>query len=744
MLWPRRGLLLRPSQRDQFVGLIRLVAYRQEIVGPGMGVQRTGIAPVGLVPMPVGNTCGRWLLARMLRLADRRSDRRCNRRVVPGGRESRRARPRFSFHTLPVPSQLPQELIDLAGRKPILVLVNFDRRFPAIGSGRSASGIQWTPTRGAQPPGMGLQTGTRKPSRARMLIPRPARTGRGGFNNFTPETGLGTLAGFVGHEPIVNPETTAAATPHWRATTHCPTNHQSDPGGIILHGTLPSPVLHSVPKPLTGANTAINAPRHSDPPQRPIRSMSAHDSVSVPAAPGLQPAPTAPSARHCLRTAGLAATLGLGLALASPFSLPTGAEAQLPPATAPLFWPDRNGPTMDGILPEDEAAAVPLEWNESEGKGIAWKVPLAREGHSTPVIGGDLVWFTSATEDGKQQYIHAINRHDGSVVHEKLLFENEDPEELGNPLNNYAAPSCVLDEDAVYVHFGTYGTARLDPVTAEVVWQRRDIEARHYRGPGSSPALYGDLLILTFDGIDHQFVKALNKDTGETVWRTDRSTDFDDLGPDGLPKLEGDFRKAYGTPSFMEVDGRVQVISVGARAAFGYDLLTGEEIWTVRHPDYNSAVRPMVHDGVVYINTGTGARLIAVRIDADATGDITESHVLWHRERRNAQLAGSVIVGDHLYQITNAGIGVCVDLADGEELWTERLGAGQHVASAIVAGDRVYFISEIGNATVVAAKPEFELLAENTTEEGMRASPAVAEGAIYLRTSGHLYKIVAE
>lgn len=455
-------------------------------------------------------------------------------------------------------------------------------------------------------------------------------------------------------------------------------------------------------------------------------------------------------ARHDARTSApnprsaTARLMALGLVLAAPLNLSINACGQLPPATSPLFWPDRNGPTMDGILPEGEAAAVPLEWNESEGKGIAWKVPLPREGHSTPVIGGDLLWFTSATEDGKQQYIHAINRHDGSVVHEKLLFENEDPEELGNPLNNYAAPSCVLEEDAVYVHFGTYGTARLDPVTAEVVWQRRDIEVSHYRGPGSSPGLHGDLLVLTFDGVDKQFVKALNKHTGETVWLTERTTDFEDLGPDGLPMAEGDFRKAYGTPAFMEVNGRVQVISVGARAAFGYDLLTGEEIWTVRHPDYNSAIRPMVQGDIVYINTGTRAHIKAVRIDADARGDITDSHVLWHRDRRNASLAGSVVVGDYLYQVTNAGIGVCVDLSNGEEVWTERLGAGQHVASAIVAGDRIYFVSEIGHATVVAASPEFQLLAENKTEEGMRASPAVAEGAIYLRTSGHLYKIVAE
>ena len=427
------------------------------------------------------------------------------------------------------------------------------------------------------------------------------------------------------------------------------------------------------------------------------------------------------------------------------FSLVACALAEDPELPAKsLFWPDRNGPFLDGTVPATEAGLIPLTWNEDEGKGIAWKLPLPREGHSSPVIGGDLIWFTSATEDGRRQYIHAVNRHDGSVVHEKLLFENDDPEPLGNPMNNYAAPTCVLEQDAVYVHFGSYGSARLDPATAEVVWQRRDIEVRHYRGPGSSPALHGDLLILTFDGVDRQFVMALDKSTGETVWKTNRTTDFQDLGPDGQPQAEGDFRKAYGTPAFIEVDGRTQMISVGARAMFGYDVLTGEEIWTVRHTDYNSAVRPLVRGNIAYVNTGTRGHLKAVRVDASARGDITDSHVLWHRERRNASLAGSVIVGDYLFQVTNAGIGVCVDLSNGEEVWTERLGPGQHVAAAIATDDRVYFISEIGHATVLAASPEYQVLAQNKTDEGVRASPAVAEGAIFLRTSGHLYKIVAE
>src|SRR4029079_13873561 len=133
--------------------------------------------------------------------------------------------------------------------------------------------------------------------------------------------------------------------------------------------------------------------------------------------------------------------------------------------------------------------------------------------------------------------------------------------------------SCVLENDAVYVHFGTYGTARLDPTTAHVGWGRGDLTARHFRGPGSSPIVFQDLLILTFDGINKQFVTALDKRTGSTVWTTPRSTDYGDLNDEGKPHGDGDLRQAFGTPSFVEVAGRAQLISIGSRAAFGYDAL---------------------------------------------------------------------------------------------------------------------------------------------------------------------------
>ncbi|HAL72581.1 MAG TPA: quinonprotein alcohol dehydrogenase [Verrucomicrobiales bacterium] len=414
------------------------------------------------------------------------------------------------------------------------------------------------------------------------------------------------------------------------------------------------------------------------------------------------------------------------------------------PATTPVFWPDKNGPTFDGVVPAAEAARLPLKWNATTGENIVWKVDLQDEGHSSPVIGGDRIWFTSATTDGKKQFLYGIDRQSGKVVHHDVVFENAAPEELGNPLNNYAAPSPVLEADALYVHFGTYGTARIDPVTAKKVWERRDINVRHYRGPGSSPMIHGDLLILTFDGIDQQFVTALNKKTGETVWKTARTTDYGDLDAQGHPTRDGDMRKAYHTPSVFNLAGVETLVSIGSRAAFGYAVDTGKELWTVRHGGFNAAIRPLVCENVLVLNTGSErSHTVGVKIDAQMKGDITASHVIWDREKRNASEANSVLVGGLLFQITRGGIVTCMNPVTGEDVWEERL-TGQHLPSPIAAGDRLYFSNDRGDTRVLRAGPKFEVLAENVLPDAMTAAPAVADGALFIRTKKQLFKIAAK
>lgn len=416
--------------------------------------------------------------------------------------------------------------------------------------------------------------------------------------------------------------------------------------------------------------------------------------------------------------------------------------ANAQPATKPVFWPAKGGPTGDGIVPAADAARLPLEWDGASGKNILWRTPLEDMGHSSPVIGGDIIWFTSATEDGTKQFIYGIDRNDGKILHHKLVFDNAAPEELGNPMNNYAAPSPVLEEDALYVHFGTYGTARIDPATGEKVWERRDINVRHYRGPGSSPIIHGDLLILTFDGIDQQFVTALEKKTGKSVWKTARTTDYQDLDKEGHPTRDGDMRKAYHTPAVFAINGQEVLVSIGSRAAFGYDVKTGKELWTIRHGGFNAAIPPLRLGDMLILNTGSErAHTLCVRIDDKMQGDITETHVLWDREKRNASEAAPVIVNGTLFQTTRGGIVSAVEVKSGTDLWDDRM-AGKHVPAPLVIGDKMLFSNDRGESYLIRATPEkFEQVGMNQLAEPISASPAVADGALFMRTSGALYKI---
>ncbi|SMP78792.1 Outer membrane protein assembly factor BamB, contains PQQ-like beta-propeller repeat [Neorhodopirellula lusitana] len=407
-------------------------------------------------------------------------------------------------------------------------------------------------------------------------------------------------------------------------------------------------------------------------------------------------------------------------------------------------WPDRHGPSHDGVVADADAEGLPIHWTDTEN--VAWKAPLHDEGHSSPVIADGKIWLTTATTDGKKQFVIAIDEQTGEILHDRLLFENAEVEKLGGAVgfNNYAAPSCVLGPSVVYVHFGSYGTAKLDAKTAEVIWQRRDLPCRHFRGPGSSPVLYGNKLVLTFDGVDQQYTTALDAETGQTLWRTDRTTDYEDLGDDGKPLRDGDMRKAYCTPAIVPVGDQLQILSVGARAMQSYDLETGDELWTLRHKSYNAGIRPLwiPEEKLAIINTGSrGAQLLAVRLDASTKGDVTDSHVEWVRERGNPRFAKPIQHDGLIFQVTDNGVVSCIELETGDELWKKRI-SGDYLASPILAGDRLYFFNQSGLGTVVKAQRDPEVIAVNDVP-GMAttACPAVSSGAIFVRGKEHLYKI---
>jgi outer membrane protein assembly factor BamB len=405
------------------------------------------------------------------------------------------------------------------------------------------------------------------------------------------------------------------------------------------------------------------------------------------------------------------------------------------------IWPEFRGPLGNGLVtaPGSETpVGLAVTWSETEN--VRWKTPIPYRGWSTPVVYGKQVWLTTATEEGHDFYALCVDAETGEIRFNERLFHCDNPEPLGNNVNGYASPSPVIESGRVYIHFGSYGTACLDTATHKTLWIRQDLPCRHYRGPGSSAILFENLLVLTFDGADVQYLAALDKGTGKTVWKTDRTSVWKDLDEQGLPKREGDFRKAFSTPLAVDVGGTFQLISPSSYGAFAYEARTGREIWKIDHGCYSPAARPVFGNGLVYVITGRGKpELWAIR--PDGQGDVTGSHVAWKfTDRGVPEDPSPLLVDDLLYMVSGDGLLTCLDAATGGAVWSERLG-GNYEASPIFVDGRIYFFSVQGKSTVLKAGRTFEVLATNKLDAGFMASPAVAGKALYLRTKTHLYRI---
>jgi outer membrane protein assembly factor BamB len=397
-------------------------------------------------------------------------------------------------------------------------------------------------------------------------------------------------------------------------------------------------------------------------------------------------------------------------------------------ALALAQWPQFRGPDGNGL---STSAGLPLTWNETTN--VRWKTAIHGRGWSSPVVLGSQVWVTTATPDGRQLFAVALDKQSGRIVYDLKLFDVANPQ-YAHPFNTYASPTPVIEDGRVYVTFGSPGTAAIDTATGKVLWTRRDLECNHFRGAGSSPVLFRDLLLMHFDGSDVQYAVALDKRTGKTVWKTPRSIDFQDLQPDGKPQADGDFRKAFATPQIVTVDGRAVLISLGSKAAYGYEPMTGRELWRLEErAQFSASTRPVTGHGLVFFATGfnTG-QVLAVR---PATGE-----VVWRAARGAPNKPSLLLAGDLLFMVNDSGVVTCLDARTGAEIWKSRL-ADSYSASPVSAAGRVYFFSEDGNATVIEAGRTFKILAQNSLDDGFMASPAIDGRALYLRTRTHLYRI---
>ena len=395
-------------------------------------------------------------------------------------------------------------------------------------------------------------------------------------------------------------------------------------------------------------------------------------------------------------------------------------------------WPEFRGPQGAATSESDK---LPLAW--SEEKNVTWKTEIHGRAWSSPVIQDRQIWLTTASEDGRELSVLAVDLDSGKLQHDLPLFRVDKPQEI-HPVNSYASPTPVIERDRVYVTFGYAGTAALDTRSAKVLWERRDLQINHYRGPGASPILFGNLLIMHFDGSDQQYVIALDKLTGKTVWRTDRSIAFNDLGADGKPEGDGDFRKGFATPQIVTSGNAPVLVSLGSKAAYGYDPLTGKEKWRLEdRSSHTPSMRPVAGNGLVFFGTGWSGPLQAIRLDPAGAAPPT---IVWSMTRAVPKKPSLVLVGDLIFMVNDSGIVTCLEAKTGNTVWTDRL-PGEYSASPIASAGRIYFFNEDGQTTVIEAGRAFKVIAENHLDDGFMASAAVAGSSLVLRTIKHLYRI---
>ena len=402
-------------------------------------------------------------------------------------------------------------------------------------------------------------------------------------------------------------------------------------------------------------------------------------------------------------------------------------------ALSPLFaedWAEFRGPTGQGVSTETR---LPTRW--SAESGIAWSTPIPGAGWSSPIVHGERVYVTAAGDEARSLHLLSLARKTGQVLWDREVVRQS----LDSPLqrgNSYATPTPVTDGKHVFVlaYDGSLVAVARD---GSIAWRNRDHHYYSEHGMAASPRLYGDLLIAQFDttGVgeekklgarqpwDRSFILALDKRTGAVRWKAQR----------GLSRI------GHVTPNLVLEGGRQVLVSGAGDVVQGFDLRSGERLWTARNPGEGVVPSLVVGEGMVYSASGFEAPTIrAVR--TGGRGDVTATHIAWEKTHAVPMVPSFLYVAPHLFTINEAGIAMCLDAKTGELLGRRRID-GNHSASPIYAEGRIYFLSEECETTVVEATAAMPDVARNTLPGTCKASLAASGGRLFLRTDTRLYCI---
>ncbi len=400
-------------------------------------------------------------------------------------------------------------------------------------------------------------------------------------------------------------------------------------------------------------------------------------------------------------------------------------------------WPRFRGPTGQG---ESSETNLPLKWSESEN--LAWKVQVPHSGWSSPIVWSDRVFLTGTSPDGISCHVMCFNAEDGKLLWNTQVFEQTPTRK--EQQNSYATPTPITDGQKVYAFFSGGGAAALT-FDGKIAWTNTDHPFYSRHGLGASPALYNDLLFLSYDlsdpknetlgwtvPWDKSYLLALDKNSGKERWRTQR----------------GMTRQAHGAPQIRQVDGKPQLVSHAGDVIQGFDPESGKILWWIKNPGEGVVPSPVFGDGMLFSSSGFptafGGQKFYAAIRAfklGGSGDLTKQ-LVWEEKKAVPMIPSFAFFNHMLFTVKEDGIAQCLDAKTGNVLWKQRLD-GHYEASPVVAEGRIYYLSDDAVTTVISADRQFKSLAQNPLHEHCQASMAISNGKFYIRTQGHLYCIAA-
>jgi outer membrane protein assembly factor BamB len=392
-------------------------------------------------------------------------------------------------------------------------------------------------------------------------------------------------------------------------------------------------------------------------------------------------------------------------------------------------WPCFRGPTRQGISHEKD---VPIEWSQTSN--IVWKTPVPGVGWSSPIVFGDRIFVTTATDEGASFRLLCLDRLTGNILWNKQIHRQKPGHK--QRFNSYASSTPVTDGRNVYV-LAFDGTLAAVSYEGGVIWKHQEFEYYSEHGLAVSPVMYRDLLIVPFDHSssgpdkklgwqkpwDKALILAVNKNTGEVQWR----------GRRGLSRI------AHVTPQILTEDRRDQLVSSAGNVVQGFDLETGKRIWTAENSGEGVVPSVVIGEGLIFVTSGFGDSAIRA-IRTGGKGDVTKTHIAWESKEDVSKIPSMLYVRPFLFFVTDTGVAKCLRASTGEEIWRKRLEKG-YSASPVWADGIIYFLSEKGKTTVVPDTGQFKVLAENELNEKCIASPAVSQKQIFIRSENNIFCI---